>query len=190
MTAYLICQFCGYVLTKEELEKEGECPTCGVKAKAFKPYELPVDEKRWKFLRFHIHPILVHFPEAIVPGLILSTFLILFFNGTIGEILSHVTSVLGIILPFVVITAIISGVVDGKVRYKKIKSKFLKLKIVVGSIVFALSITIGLLVYILDLTKVGSKITLLILAIITFGGTGFLGFLGGKLNCNLMRDNK
>ena len=62
MAELVKCKSCGYVMEAGKLHDS--CPACGVPAKMFEPFTDPVSSKRRSILALHIHPVLVHFPQA------------------------------------------------------------------------------------------------------------------------------
>ena len=69
MKEHVRCKACGYILEKDAL---GEvCPACGVKKEMFEPWEDKVGAARRLWLDLHVHPIVVHLPNAISPMLVL-----------------------------------------------------------------------------------------------------------------------
>ncbi len=145
MANLIRCKACGYV-TKEGKVKD-ICPACGVPAKMFAPYTDPVSEKRRLILDLHAHPIMVHFPEAFTITLFLLATLSYFAPGAIKEALFTSIQVISFPLPFFVILAIITGLVDGKIRFRKVTTPLLKKKIIVSVLLLIISAALGFVAF-------------------------------------------
>ncbi|MBI4979622.1 MAG: rubrerythrin [Spirochaetes bacterium] len=134
---YVRCNACGFVT--DEKAVHGKCPACGVNSTAFEPYESRVSERREGWLRLDVHPILVHFPQAFI----ISLFLLLVSSRFFGEpVLGAVLAcarVMIVVLPALVVLAIVSGLVDGKVRFRKVTTPALTKKLFIGIATAALS---------------------------------------------------
>ena len=64
-----------------EEEKVGDvCPACGVPGKMFEPYTDKISEQRKKILDRHIHPIMVHAPQAFAFFLLFFSIVVLLIN--------------------------------------------------------------------------------------------------------------
>jgi rubredoxin/uncharacterized membrane protein len=178
MKKQVICRVCGYVMDEDDLKEV--CPVCGVKKTAFVEYKNNVSETRQKILDLHIHPILVHFPEAIAVfsvGFLILSFLT---TGSISENFVITTKVLTYFFPLTVIIASLSGVYDAKVRFKKLSPPYLKTKIYLGIILFVTSIIILLLMHFTFTNTIG-KVLILIFAFFNLGLCAYLGKMGGKM---------
>lgn len=156
------------------------CPACGVPKTAFVEHKFSVSEKRWRILDLHLHPISVHFPETIsvfsVPFLLLS----LFTSGALSSNLLITTKVLSIIFPLTVLTAIATGIYDGKVRFKKLSPPYLKVKISIG-IVLLISSIFTLVVLQIGLNSTILKAAAVLLCLNNLSASVVLGKIGGKL---------
>lgn len=146
MAELVRCKPCGYVMPKDKLRRV--CPACGVSAKAFRPYEDPVAERRRLVLNLDLHPILVHAPQTfatLLPVLVATTMLVPSFYP--AE-LAAVVCFSALILPLSVAGAIASGLIDGKVKLKRLSAPLIVKKIAAGTcllIVSGLNATIVLL---------------------------------------------
>lgn len=178
MKKLVICKVCGFVMEEEDLK--GVCPACGVPKTAFVEYKPKVNVKRLKVLGLHIHPITVHFPEAIavfLTGFLFLTFLPI---GTFKTDLMLTNKVLSIFFPITIIIASISGIYDGKVRFKKLSPPWLKIKIYLGVALFIVSL---ILLYLFNLGYYDTTVKVLafVLSLISLGLSAVLGKMGGKL---------
>jgi len=179
MANLIRCKACGYV-TKEGKIKD-ICPACGVPAKMFAPYTDPVSEKRRMLLDLHIHPIMVHFPEAFTITLFLLAASSYFAPAAIKEALFSSIQVISLLLPFFVILSIITGLFDGKIRFRKVTTPLLKKKIIIGALFLIISIALAFVAFSEGISVSPVREYFILLTIIAVAcGTG-LGLLGGHL---------
>lgn len=178
MKNYVRCKVCGFIM--EEKNLKDVCPACGVPKTAFVEFKYSISEKRQQILSLHLHPISVHFPEAI--AVFLAGFICLAFitSGTISSDLIIVNKTLSIIFPLTIVAACISGIYDAKVRFKKLSPPYIKIKIYLGILLFVSSI---LTLILLQSSSYSTpiKAILVILAIINLGTSTVLGKIGGTL---------
>jgi rubredoxin len=124
------CKPCGYVMRKDKLGRV--CPACGAKAAAFEPHKDRVSARRRMILNLDLHPILVHAPQAfaaLLPVLVAAAMLGPSFYA------AELRAVIGffvLVLPLGTVTAIASGLVDGKLKFKRLSPPYLVQKIVAG----------------------------------------------------------
>ena len=106
---------------------------------AFQPYRETVSERRLRILNLHLHPIMVHFPQAftgIIPVLLV---LSVFFSQAHDEFLST-ARVLAFFLPLTVLASFASGMIDGRVRFKKLTTPYLVRKILLGTALLGITL--------------------------------------------------
>jgi len=178
MKKYVRCKVCGFVM--EEKDLKDVCPACGVPKTAFVEFKYNISEKRQQVLSLHLHPISVHFPEAI--AVFLAGFICLAFitSGTISEDLVIVNKTLAIIFPITIIVAFISGIYDAKVRFKKLSPPYIKIKIYLGIALFVSSILTLILIQSSSYST-AVKAILVVLAFVNLGLSAILGKIGGTL---------
>jgi hypothetical protein len=173
----LRCKACGLIIDEKSIKDK--CPACGVLKSAFEPYQSRVSEKREAFLKLHIHPIIVHLPQGLV------VFFILLLAGWIllpdgfflkNEVLSSL-KITGFALPFVSIAGFISGLIDGKIRFKKLGTTYLIKKIIIGTLLI-LSVII---MDILFITGLISTILIIFFGLFFITCSALLGKIGGML---------
>ena len=179
MTNLIRCKACGYV-TKEGKIKD-VCPACGVPAKMFEPYTDPVSEKRRMILGLHIHPIMVHFPQAFSITLFLLMVLSYFTPVKIKWMLFDAILVISFLLPYFVILAIITGLLDGKVRFRKVTTPFLKKKIILGVLLLIISIALAFVAFSGGFPASPLREYFTLLTIIAVACSAGLGLIGGHL---------
>lgn len=179
MANLIRCKACGYV-TKEGNVKD-VCPACGVPAKMFEHYTDPLSEKRRRIIDLHSHPIIVHFPQAF--ALILFILAVLFFiaPSQIKDALSYTMKVISFFMPFFVVLSFLTGLLDGKTRFRKVTTPFLKKKIIIGLIFFITSIALAALAFTEQFPATPALEYFTLLTIIAAGCTVLLGFIGGRL---------
>lgn len=158
-----------------------KCPACGVQAKMFEPYIEKVSPRRKFILSLDIHPVLVHFPQAFVVTIFIMTILILLVKGDLQNSLKTTVTVLSFCLPYVVAIAILAGLYDGQIRFKRVTTPLLIKKIILGSLFFLFSIAALLLTQII---KLETDVSIYLFLCSITGGLicgSLLGLLGSKL---------
>jgi uncharacterized membrane protein/rubredoxin len=176
MANLIRCKVCGYVAREGKIKDV--CPACGAPAKMFEPYTDPVSEKRRRIMNLHIHPIMVHFPQAFVITLFLLTVLSYVIPPAIKETLFASIQVISFLLPYSAILALLTGLFDGKIRFRKLTTPFLKKKIIIGLLFINISIALAFLAFSggLPASPIREYFTLLtIFAVACSAGLGLLG---------------
>ncbi|MEE9602191.1 MAG: hypothetical protein V3V75_02735, partial [Thermoguttaceae bacterium] len=138
MAQLLRCKACGYLIREDKLRKV--CPACGLRRKIFEPYEPRISAWRSFILDLDLHPILVHFPQAfctILPLLVLGRIAMPSFYA---QQLDAVIQFTVLLLPLTVVGAILSGLIDAKVKLKRLRNPAPLRKIITGNLLLALSI--------------------------------------------------
>jgi ribosomal protein L37E len=179
MANLIRCKACGYVTYEGKIKDV--CPACGVPAKMFEPYKDPVAEKRRRILRLHIHPIIVHFPQSFVFTLFILAVLSLVAPPQINEGLNYTIQVLSSALPFSLILALLTGLVDGKTRFRRVTTPFLKKKIIFGLSFLFTSILIAAVAFKMPLSSISTMALFTMLTIIAAGFSIALGLIGDEL---------
>lgn len=135
------CKACGYVIGENKLGKV--CPACGVPRTAFEPYVDDISKRRKFILDLNIHPILIHFPQAYATILPLLIVLGMLIATPLGDDLLSAAKVLSYVLPLTVAAAIAGGLIDGFTRFKKLTTTILIKKMIIGLVLFVLSVIIA-----------------------------------------------
>ncbi len=130
------CKACGFVT--EEGKLKDVCPACGVPRRMFEPYTENISPRRKWLLDLDLHPVVVHFPQAYVFTLLVISALAAVFDPW-RPALAAAIRVLALTLPVVVAGAILTGLLDGRVRFRKVTTPILKKKIFWGSLFLAFS---------------------------------------------------
>ncbi|HPV42111.1 MAG TPA: rubrerythrin [Spirochaetota bacterium] len=156
----LKCKACGFIINEKKLGNI--CPACGVSRSAFEPYKENISKKRKTILGLNLHPIAVHFPQAFVT--IIPPFLLLgvAVNPPLGHELLVTVKIAALLMPFTVAAAFICGVIDGKTRFKRLTTPYLKRKISAASVLLLLSAAMAVTVFIYGTEYPGRLILLLL----------------------------
>jgi hypothetical protein len=182
MKEKIICPVCGYVTISDRLGKV--CPVCGANRSVFKPFQDEISSKRRCLLNLHLHQVVVHFPQALS--------VVIFFLFLFSLVVSHplkralqlsVWVMMGL-LPFSVLAAMFSGMLDAKIRFKRLKGALLKAKMMVAGIFLVSSVTMALLVLLNAQPGVWIYLQLSGICLIC---SLFQGFMGGKLVCLVVK---
>jgi uncharacterized membrane protein len=171
----------------KERKLGGACPACGLRRSVFEPYEERISPGRSFLLNLDSHPILVHFPQAfasILPPLILANLL---FPTFYGQELVVVTSFIALVLPLTAVGAFASGLLDAKVKLKRLGTPALIRKIVIGSALLLCSTANGLVVASQGFQP-ETQICVLALSLASFVCAVLLGMMGKKLIHVIMPD--
>lgn len=182
MKKYVKCKVCGFIMEEDELKDV--CPACGVPKSAFIEFKDIVSSKRRRILNLHIHPISVHFSESIAVLSIPLFIIALITSGALNNYILFTLKTLSVLLPFSVVLAFLTGIYDGKVRFKKLSPPYLKLKIYIGTILLLSSIITPFLLFSTLTTLI--KVLLFILLILNLLCSSILGKLGGRLIDSVM----
>jgi hypothetical protein len=176
---FMRCKACGFVTDQGNIKDV--CPACGVPAKMFEPYTHPVSLKRRRILDLHTHPVLVHFPQAFALTLLFLSFVTFFVPQTLLAILDPTIKVLSALLPFFVIPAIATGILDGKLRFRKVTTPLLKKKIFLSLVFFITAVVLAALALSGEFLTFPTHIIFTLLTLIISLCGALLGLIGGKL---------
>lgn len=175
------CKVCGYIIDAGKVRDL--CPACGVKAAMFEPLVEKFSDSRRKFLNRHVHPIIVHFPQALAGTLLTAAMLMLVTSGAFRQALAGTVTVLSAALPFIVVASFTSGIIDGRVRFKKTSTPFLRLKITVGAVYVVVSSVNCAVVLLTPWTTPPLTAAVAVLALGLTACTTVLGKIGAELSC-------
>jgi hypothetical protein len=179
MANLIRCKACGYVARDGSIKDV--CPACGVPATMFESFIDKVSDRRRRLLGLHSHPILVHFPEAFTVTLFILIVSSFFAPPVINESLYRTIQVLSFLLPFFMILALLTGLFDGKIRFRKVTTPFLKMKIIIGLIFLIISIGLAVIAFSGQLSVSSGRAWFALLTIIALGCGVLLGLIGGRL---------
>ncbi|MGV9198154.1 MAG: rubredoxin-like domain-containing protein [Promethearchaeia archaeon] len=186
MTRLLKCRVCGFIISENQL-KGDLCPACGVPRKNFEKFDSNISNKRRKLLDLHIHPIVLHFPQAFSIMVFFLSFLHLVFPAFFSDLILYTLPLLSLFLPFFVGLAMISGMFDGKLRFKSITTPYLKLKIIIGVIFILCSIMVAIFSFLIQTLGIALLLTVIFSFVCVLMG-GINGYIGGQLICAKIPD--
>ena len=145
MGGKLICKACRLIIAESKLG--AVCPACGVPRSAFEAYADPVKPRRRFFIDLNLHPISLHFPQALsllVPFCLGAGFIA---GGQWGARFDGAALILSMLFPLSVLGAFTTGVFDGSMRFKKLRAPYLVRKIFLGASLFMLSVAAAALAF-------------------------------------------
>jgi hypothetical protein len=158
-----------------------KCPACGVSAKMFEPYSEKMSPGRKRILSLELHPVLVHFPQAFIISIFVLSLIALAAHGSFRATVAASIIVLGVALPFFIIGAFLAGLLDGKVRFRKVTTPILKQKIVFATLFFLLSCAIFAVILCQPMEASTTTIIVAVLCLPALGCASFLGLLGSSI---------
>lgn len=183
------CKVCGFIMEEGKFD---ECPACGVAAKMFEAFDDKVPDNRRSWLEMHVHPVIVHAPQALGFLLILLAGLYFILAHTVPDsglaaMLLPTVKILSVLLPLTVAAGIVSGLVDGTFRFKRLDTIYLKRKIALGSIFLVLAVVMAFLAFRPAFpTGIGIELGYLALNVGAFLCSMFLGLWGAALTQAVM----
>jgi hypothetical protein len=174
------CKACGYITKEGELGDR--CPACGAPKTAFQPYTDPVGEHRRKILKLDLHPVGVHFATSFAVVVFLFSLADLFLSGNSQTTLVDATKIIVLLQPLVVVAVILLGILDGKIRFRRIKnSQILKRKIVYGIILWVVSAGSAAIIWSNSFASVALSSLAVLLAAAAVVLVLLLGLLGASI---------
>jgi rubredoxin/uncharacterized membrane protein len=179
MAQLMRCKSCGYVLREKDL---GEiCPACGVPRKMFEAWTDPVSERRRIILGFEIHPIIDHFSTAFAASAFVLSLLVLLFPQLFRQTLTGLLRGLIIVLPLAVIASFLSGLFDGKVRFRRTNTPLLKRKKILAGLFFLFSAAAAALTFVVGPFEIWVRAADAVLLAGSVACAAALGRIGGSL---------
>lgn len=172
MKNYIKCKACGYII--DEAHLKDLCPACGLPKTVFEPYTKKISARRKFIIDQHIHPISVHFPQVFIIVILTMLTLAFWIDGPLREEFLVAAKLSILALPFSVLLGLITGLADGKLRFKKLTTPLLMSKIKVGSTLLVLSI----LIFSLYLRNGFTTTTMLVIHILSISSLACAVFLG------------
>ncbi len=173
-----ICKPCGYVLKESELGDV--CPACGLPRKVFEHYKERMSPGRRKILGLDMHPIAVHFPQTTLIFGLQALLINIFFPHFHPEVFLGTARFCAFIFPLTVLGAFVSGVIDGKFRFKSLQTPILKKKMNYSIIMTITSFSTPVIAW-NGLTDMNTKILLIISGSIALFCGIVLGHVGKRL---------
>jgi hypothetical protein len=174
------CKACGFIMQASKLGDK--CPACGAPKTAFEPYTNPVGETRARWLGIDLHPVAVHFPTSFAVSILILLIVSVFVTGGAKDLFISTAKIITAVLPVFVVAAILLGLLDGKIRFRKIKnSAILKKKIVYGSTFFIFSLGLGIIIWFSGFDGIFNTVVSLILVAGMVAFSTILGLLGTSI---------
>ena len=173
------CKVCGFVTKRKTLPDL--CPACGFKGKVFEEFEPDVSAKRRKALELHVHSAVVHFPIAVITYMFFVNLFVLVEVIPWHSVFAASLKAMVWLLPFVTLMGMLSGLYDGKLRFKKISTPLLKKKFFLSVLLILISITLFVLQYTLELDPSFYSLLILAFSCALLGIAALLGLIGGTL---------
>jgi len=163
-----------------EGELEDLCPACGLPKTVFEPYTKNISDRRRFLADQHFHPIAVHLPQVLLITCVLMPILAkLLPQPFSGEFLIIAKWAI-LVLPFAALGAFASGLLDGKIRFKKLKTPLLVHKTVAGGVFLALSVAVFALYLAYGLQGANAWVIVVLSAAAT-GDAIYLGKIGAPM---------
>jgi hypothetical protein len=179
MAEMVICKSCGFIMEKGKMGDR--CPACGVPSKMFQPHDERISPRRKMLLSLDIHPVIVHFPQAFVSTILLLSIAGIFVHGRLQSTISATVQMLGILLPMTVAGAFASGLFDGKIRFRKVKTPLLIRKMVFGTLFFVAGCAIAGIVVRFPPGTTTHNLLVVAMALPALGCASLLGVIGTRL---------
>ncbi|MCJ7582221.1 MAG: hypothetical protein MUP98_17040 [Candidatus Aminicenantes bacterium] len=173
------CKVCGFVTRSKDLPEL--CPACGFKGKIFEEFEPTVSPKRWKALEMHAHSAVIHFPIAVITYIFFINLFVLAKVIAVHSAFAASLKAMIWLLPFVTLFGMLSGLYDGKLRFKKIKTPLLKKKLLLSILLIAVSTSLFILQITLEIDQSSYRLLILAYSIVLLSFATVLGLLGGTL---------
>jgi hypothetical protein len=179
MKELIRCKSCGYIMEKGKLH--GKCPACGVPEKMFEPYVEKIAPFRKFMLSLDLHPVFVHFPQAFTATILVLSLCAMVVTGTLRDRLCATLLVLAVVLPFTVLLAFGAGLVDAKIRFRRLTPPLIVTKMIFGSLFFLLSAAQFTLVMMHPAWTAHSLLAMCGLSIACLACATYLGVIGTSL---------
>jgi hypothetical protein len=179
MAEMMICKSCGFITEKGKLGDR--CPACGVPAKMFLPHDERISPRRKLLLSLDIHPVMVHFPQAFTATVLLLSIAGLIVRGPSVTFLGATVRTLGTLLPLTVALSFVSGIIDGKIRFRKVKTPLLMKKMALGSMYFLFALGVAASALTSPVSQAPHFAVVALFALPAFACSAVLGILGTSL---------
>ncbi|GEM_PF-2924328 len=178
------CTVCSFIGDSKAMEER--CPACGALKKALEKHEPGISRERRRVLDWKLHPILVHFPMAMIILAVILTPLSFVVQRNWSPPLIQTVEVLLLILPFVTLASIFSGRMDAQFRFRRLNSPYLYRKMQFSVVLFLL--TLAAAWQMMAHESIG-WIVMGLLAAMTVCAL-FLGRIGGQLLCAFVPEQR
>ncbi len=179
MAELLRCKSCGYIV---ESDRVGDvCPACGVPRKMMEPWKDPMSARRRFLLGLDMHPIIDHFSISFATCATVVALLVLLFPGVLFQSATDVMRVFVGVLPLAVIASYLSGLYDGKLRFRKTSTPVLRTKKVLGLFFFAFAVVAAVFAFAFDVSATWVRAAVFALEVLGLGCAFVLGRRGKDL---------
>jgi uncharacterized membrane protein len=179
MAELLRCKTCGYVV---EAGRVGDvCPACGVPRKMMEPWKDPLSPRRRFLLGLDVHPIIDHFSISFATCAVVVAALVLLFPDFFRQAAVNVMRVFVGVLPLTVLASFVSGLYDGKLRFRRTSTPVLRTKKVLGALFFAFTAVAAVLSFLLDPFTTWVSASIIVLELLGLGCAFVLGRAGKDL---------
>lgn len=179
MKAKVRCKLCGYVM--EEAALKDVCPACGVARKLFEPFEDPLEPQRRRIIELDLHPIFAHAPQALTFLVLLLVPLTRVLPSTCLAPLQGAVMVMALILPLTLVGTFLTGLLDGRNRFRKLGTPLLVRKMVLGGGFLAVAVAQAWVATFMDWSAGGAFLILNVLDGLGFVCSMVLGTIGASL---------
>lgn len=183
MKTFVRCKVCGFIMDESHLKDL--CPACGLPKTVFEAYTKKISPNRRFLIDQHFHPISVHFPQVFIAVIMLALILAFWVDTPLRNDFLVAAKLSILALPFSVLLGFITGLVDGKLRFKKVTTPLLINKIIAGVILQVLSIIIFALYLSSGFTTTNMYIIILLSALSTACAI-YLGRTGSTMFDSIM----
>lgn len=173
------CRACGYITKKSRVKDV--CPACGVPANNMLPYTDPVSAKRRRILSLDIHPIIDHFAVAFSVSTLALSITGLFLRGRLDTYLFDTLITISVFTPLGVLLSFLTGIVDAKIRFRRVTTPILIRKQILAISFFVFSVCMLVLALQPGFPSRGLLEAYVLLNIGGFICAFFLGLLGKGL---------
>jgi len=177
MKEYLKCKACGFIMDKEGAPDI--CPACGIPSKVFEDYKYNISPRRKLIMDIDLHPIMLHLPQGITGMIPFFGLLSLISTADWGIKFLYTVEIITYLLPLSVMATMLTGMFDGKNRFKKLGTPALKKKIILASVLLALTSVMPFMVYSMGIKD--ALFPLIGLSFITLANETMLSKIGIKL---------
>jgi hypothetical protein len=134
MAALVRCRSCGFITGQSRVKDV--CPACGVPARNMLEYTDPLSVKRRRILTLDIHPVIDHFSEAFSFSVLVLSVAGLFVRGSLDTYLFDTLITMSFFTPLAVLLSFLTGLMDGKIRFRRVTTPILTRKMILGTLFF------------------------------------------------------
>jgi uncharacterized membrane protein len=100
----------------------------------------PVPEGRRFVLSFELHPVIDHFAVSFAASAFVLSLFVLVFPQLYSQTATGMLRAFVGVLPFAVLAAFITGVIDGKARFRRVSTRALNRKKIIGAVHFIVTV--------------------------------------------------